>query len=219
MRPDVQRRLISTVTAWGDSFTPACACGCGEPVPIRVGRNGMAQPNKFVNKAHAAYDKHKPVKRTWKDRHTERKAEWGDSFPRACKCGCGEPVPINGNNGRPCEYVNSAHKYWTLVEWNRERQQRIAEFEVPAEDFKRALKAIMARKGLKCVDVAEIIGMPVGYVSSLYYRDYLYIKKPTAERILRRLAGQATPPTAYEQRKMTSRKRRMANLERELASI
>lgn len=39
--------VISHCVFWGDSFTAACKCGCGEPVPF-----SNAGPQKFVNRAH-----------------------------------------------------------------------------------------------------------------------------------------------------------------------
>lgn len=40
-------KLARQVEMWGDSFTPACACGCGEPV--RFSERG---PGKYVNRQH-----------------------------------------------------------------------------------------------------------------------------------------------------------------------
>lgn len=40
------------VERWGDRFTPACLCGCGEPVPI-----SDRGPAKYVNYGHMRWDK------------------------------------------------------------------------------------------------------------------------------------------------------------------
>lgn len=42
-----QKDIVRQVEYWGDKFTPACACGCGEPV--KISNKG---PGKYVNQAH-----------------------------------------------------------------------------------------------------------------------------------------------------------------------
>lgn len=43
-------RKIREVEAWGDVITPACGCGCGEPVGIND-----KGPKVFVNRAHQGW--------------------------------------------------------------------------------------------------------------------------------------------------------------------
>lgn len=52
MQARTLRNLVATVEAWGDAFTPACACGCGEPVRLHQARG----PQKYVNRRHSEWD-------------------------------------------------------------------------------------------------------------------------------------------------------------------
>lgn len=49
---DRQYRKNRHAERWGDAFTPACECGCGEPVPFT---STSAVPQRFVNRAHVTW--------------------------------------------------------------------------------------------------------------------------------------------------------------------
>ena len=129
---------------------------------------------------------------------------WGDAFPPACACGCGEPVRhkiVGGFN----KYINLQHQAWDLQAQRSEQITEIWKFRrgdnIPIEDFRRAVFQIKDKKGWRLNDMAQTGGVSRGWLMSyLYDKRVKSIGRQIATDFLRRLAGLASPPSSYQLR-------------------
>ena len=119
---------------------------------------------------------------------------WGDRFPPACKCGCGEPVRFRSN--KPNVYVNRAHYYW-------DRNYRGGHPHGPViekEKFRTAITTIRNEKGWSLAETARRGGWSTNHLKAVLYGDGKYVLEKTVRLFLRRLAGLPTEMSARQKR-------------------
>lgn len=106
-----------------------------------------------------------------------------------CACGCGEEC-APGRTWRRYHHTNSPiHK----------AQAARAASEMDSAKVLEVIHEVMAKRDLTLTETARICGMSYQHFTSLLYnKRRKKIKIATAEQILKRLGGGATPPTAHE---------------------
>lgn len=136
-------------------------------------------------------------------RHVEM---WGDAFTPPCKCGCGEPVTFSAGTSTPQQFVNTRHLAWWKqstgvftrggLESGRVRAAKNDALDIA--QFRRAVRTIATKKGWTLEETARRGGWTRGgFNAHMYAKHRKTIGRETAEKFLRRLAGQATTPTAH----------------------
>lgn len=139
---------------------------------------------------------------------------WGDTFPPACGCGCGEPVSLyrwSGGVGTPAAYVNRAHASWARTKEDYERQgagvsaarRRIHQErgDIPIEDFRAAVRRIKGQRQLTWVKLAEAGGVSPSQLNMwMFGKGRDWVTREATTLFLRRLAGLGTPATKHERR-------------------
>lgn len=123
----------------------------------------------------------------------------GDSFPPACACGCGEPSRM-GTKGYQ-KYLNKTHAQWGNLENLRSNTSNPLPDGIPIESFRAAIHKIKTDRGWSLRECAKRGGQQPGWLHTyMYDRRYKTIGREVATAFLRRLAGECTIATTYEQR-------------------
>ncbi len=153
---------------------------------------------------------------SYRDRKRRSCEAWGDPFPPACICGCGEPVGFDQYG--PKDYVNQRHMYW-LREFSGYYGLlgRGEEGVVEVTRLGAACKKIMKDKGWTSRELAERGGMGHGHLNQWLYpgRGKEYVERGVAEGFLKRVAGIPTPPTPWQVRQEKARMQRLKKWERQ----
>jgi transcriptional regulator with XRE-family HTH domain len=125
---------------------------------------------------------------------------WGDTFPPACACGCGEHVHFT--NKGPTTYVNRQHVLWAKDYKSMSTKGNAAQLDgaIPIDKFRSAVYDIKKKKNLTFTQLANAGGMQHGQLSMIMFGDNEYIKRETAEGFLRRVAGLSARPSGWQQR-------------------
>lgn len=130
-----------------------------------------------------------------------REVESYSGFPPACACGCGEPTRF-GVHGLQ-KYVNKTHLNWDkdYKELSVAGNTARAESMIPIEDFRKAVKRLLQEKNWTISHMAKKAGQQPGWLHTYLYDSRInHISLEVAQLFFRRLAGQPTLATRYEQR-------------------
>lgn len=73
MKQKELNRLVQQVNSWENTFPPACACGCGDPVRISMTRG----PNKYINGQHMSWDQQSMKSEQFKAIHVKTREAHG----------------------------------------------------------------------------------------------------------------------------------------------
>lgn len=138
---------------------------------------------------------------------------WGDAFPPACACGCGEPVHFCTRG--PNKYVNRAHVAWDRSASGSSEAAKLARREmqlkrnIPIEKWRAAVRKIKAERGWTCEEIAHRGGWSLNNYRSWMYSTRVNTIGQTGVDFLRRLAGLPAPATAWQIRQRDESAKRM----------
>lgn len=133
-------------------------------------------------------------------RHVEA---WGDPFPPACACGCGEPTRFNEKG--PTRVLNRQHaayfRDYASISAAGHRAKRARKDTIPIEDFRSAIRKLQERKGWSLSEIARRGGQYRTWLNA-YMTDprYQTIGRETATLFLRRASGLGAPPSRHQER-------------------
>ena len=141
--------------------------------------------------------------------------QWGDAFPPACRCGCGEPVRFGVNGGLNL-YLNTAHDKWDTSTRRRLHAPKYPDL-VEHAVFVEMVQRVRVAKGWTVEETAIRGGWSPGRLSGVLYGSRQQrIRLATARPFLRRLGGLAGPMSEWEHEREKDMKKKVQQAIREL---